>query len=97
MARDFYRYDLEDLVEAANGMQSLRSSFENASSVREEADDAFGYPDLKDKVKDFVDNWKHNRERQLEAIGAAHEALQGISEGYVEFDANGVAELQDEG
>jgi hypothetical protein len=97
MARDFYRYDIDDLVDAANGIRTLTSEFENASQVREEASDAFGYPDLRGKVEDFVDNWRHNRERMLETLTGAHEALQGISENYLEFDQNGVASLRDDG
>jgi hypothetical protein len=97
MSRSVYKYDLEDLSEAASGLATLKSDFEQASAVREEANDAFGYSDVQGAVQDFVDNWKHNRERQLETLTSAQEALSGIRETYVAMDAEGVNQLQDSG
>ncbi len=73
----------------------MRSDFENASQVRESRDDALGYGDLRGAMADFVDNWKHNRERQLETLSSAEEALTGITENYVAFDEQAVATLNE--
>lgn len=84
-----YRYDIDDLHRTASGLQTLRADFEQASRAREHASGAFGYADLSGAVEQFVDNWKHNREKQIEAIGGAAEALTTITENYVEQDAAG--------
>lgn len=97
MSRSIYKYDLEDLSEAASGLATLKSDFETASAVREEANDAFGYSNVQGAVEDFVNNWKHNRERQLETLASAQQALAGIRETYVAMDAEGVSQLQDSG
>ena len=74
-----YTYDVDDLHRTASGLQSLRADFEQASG-------AFGYGDLSGAVEQFVGNWKHNRERQIEAIGGAAEALTTITDNYVDQD-----------
>ncbi len=93
--RDIYRYDVAELAEAEQGLARLKSDFENASRIREEHDAALGYGDLRGAVGDFVDNWKHNRERQLQTLESAQEALAGITENYVAFDAQAVDALND--
>ena len=95
MSRGIYKYDLDDLGEATDGLGTLKSNFENASQVREGYDGAMGYDDLRDAVEEFVDNWKHNRERQLETLGSAQEALAGITQNYVDFDQAGVTTLNE--
>lgn len=89
-----YRYDVADLGETARGLRTLRSDFAHASTTREEASGALGYGDLRGAVSAFVDNWKHNRERQLDAIDAAAEALDGIVTNYVDGDAQAASALR---
>jgi hypothetical protein len=92
-----YKYDFEDLSDTASGLARLRSDFANASSVKEEAADSFGYGDLIGAVEEFVDNWSANREKQLETLESAKTALDDIVENYRSLDADGVAELEDSG
>lgn len=88
-----YRYDEQDLTDTAAGLRQLRHDFGNASDVKEEAADSFGYGDLVGAVQAFVDNWSANREKQLEAIESAATALDEIIANYAALDADGVAEL----
>ena len=92
-----YKYDVDDLGDTASGLSTLKSDFENASRARSEASGAMGYGDLRGAVEEFVDNWKHNRERQLEAIAAAAEALDSIVTNYVDGDENAAGELRSGG
>lgn len=92
-----YKYDVDDLGDTAGGLRTLKSDFENASSLRSQASGAMGYDDLRGAVQEFVDNWKHNRERQLEAIDAAAEALDGIVTNYVDGDEKAASELRSAG
>jgi hypothetical protein len=86
-------YDVPILEATANGLAQLRSDFETASAVREEAASAFGYEGLAGAVEEFVDNWKHNRERQLETIDGVQKAIVDVAANYVEHDACAVNEL----
>lgn len=92
-----YKYDVDELGQTASGLRTLQSDFENASSMRSQASGAMGYGDLRGAIEEFVDNWKHNRDRQLEAIGSAAEALGGIVDNYVEGDTSAAAELRSGG
>ena len=92
-----YKYDVADLGNTAQGLRTLKGDFEGASRTRERASDALGYPKLRAAVEEFVDNWEHNRERQLEAIESAAEALDKITESYVDGDEKGAAALREGG
>ena len=92
-----YKYDVDDLTQTASGLRTLHSDFSSASEARRDASGAMGYGDLRGAVEEFVDNWEHNRERQLEAIDAAAEALDGIVTNSVDGDENAAAELRSGG
>lgn len=92
-----YKYDVDDLGDTAAGLRALKSDFAHASTAREEAAGALGYGELRGAVAEFVDNWKHNRERQLDAIDAAAEALDGIVANYVEADSSAAQALRSGG
>jgi len=92
-----YKYDVDDLTETASGLRTLHSDFSSASQAREGASGAMGYGDLRGSVEEFVDNWEHNRKRQLEAIESAAKALDSIVTNYVEGDERAAAELRSAG
>ena len=92
-----YKYDPEDLNEAVAGLGRLKSDYENASQVREASAGVFGYSGLAGAVEDFVDNWKHHREQQLETLTGTHESLRDITENYVEQDQSAADELRNQG
>jgi hypothetical protein len=89
-----YKYDVDDLMQTASGLRTLHSDFSHASEARKGASGAMGYGDLRGAVEEFVDNWEHNRKRQLEAIDAAAGALDGILTGYVDRDEKAAAQLR---
>jgi hypothetical protein len=89
-----YKYDVDDLTQTASGLRTLHSDFSTASQARKGASGAMGYGDLRSAVEEFVDNWEHNRKRQLEAIESAAEALDGIVTNYVDGDEGAAAELR---
>jgi hypothetical protein len=89
-----YKYDVDDLTQTASGLRTLHSDFSSASAARKGASGAMGYGDLRSAVEEFVDNWEHNRKRQLEAIESAAEALDGIVTNYVDGDASAATELR---
>lgn len=91
-----YKYDLEELTAVSSGLATLRGDYESASRERGEVDGALGYGDLRSAVRDFVDNWKHERDKQLEAIGGAAEALDKIIANYVEYDADSAEGLRED-
>jgi hypothetical protein len=92
-----WKYDLAELEGTASGLRTLQSDFETASQVREAAGGAFGYPWLAGAVESFVDNWKHNREQQIETISKTREALVEIIQNYVDLDQAGVDQLNETG
>jgi hypothetical protein len=91
-----YKYDPDDLGDAVAGLGRLQSDYESASQVQEAAAGVFGYPGLAGAVEDFVDNWRHHRENQLETLSGTRESLQSITENYLEQDRAGAAELRDQ-
>jgi hypothetical protein len=90
-----YRYDLDELHDTASGLRRLQSDFENASTVRQAAAGAFGWSWLEGAVDSFVENWEHNRSKQIETIQKTHEALTEITANYVALDTEGVAQLNE--
>jgi len=91
-----YKYDLEELTSVSSGLATLKGDYENASRDRGDAHGALGYGDLQGAMRDFVDNWKHERSKQLEAIEGASEALKKIIENYVEFDETSADQLRED-
>lgn len=92
-----YKYDVDDLSRLARGLDNLRSDFEGASEAQGDASGAMGYDSLRGAIEEFVDNWEHNRKRQVEAIGKTATALQEIRDTYVEQDETSAAELRSGG
>lgn len=89
-----YRYDLVELEGTRDGLGQLASDFDNASRAREGAEDSMGYPSLRDAITEFSDNWKNNREKQLEGINGAKDVLTDICANYRAFDQGAVDTLQ---
>lgn len=88
-----YRYDLDELEQTRSGLSQLAADFESASSVRDSAEGAMGYDSLREAIQEFTDNWKHNREKQLEAINGSASMLGDICTNYRDFDSGAVNTL----
>lgn len=96
MSGGTFKYDLEELTTVQEGLRTLASDFESASSTRKDADSALGYGDLRSAVRDFVDNWSHERDQQIEAINGSAEALTEIIDNYVEYDETSADQLRED-
>lgn len=94
MAGGPYKYDVADLGEAASGLRTLQADYEGATRSRRGASADLGYSSLRSAMQEFVDDWEHNRDRQLEEIEATATALGQIIDDYVSHDADGAAELR---
>lgn len=88
-----YRYDLDELLETQGALATLARDFDTASATREGAEGAMGYDSLRDAIQEFTDNWKNNREKQLEAIVGAASLLGDICTNYRDFDRGAVETL----
>jgi len=91
-----YQYDLEELTSVSSGLATLKADYENTSRSRDDAHHALGYGDLQDAMRDFADNWKHERNKQLEAIEGSRTALDGIIQSYVEYDEGSAEQLRED-
>lgn len=92
-----YRYDLPELEQTRDGLRALQAAYEGAARRRGDVQDALGYPALRDAVRGFTDDWDHEREEQVKAIGGAGHLLGEICEGYVAFDRGSADTLYREG
>lgn len=90
------RYSLEQLNETVAGLGQLKQDYENAEQNADGVHEALGYADLRDAVSEFSENWRKNRERQLELIEKGHTALSEIVVGLEDYDGQGVDELNKE-
>lgn len=95
MSGGTYKYDLADLTAVADGLSALAADYEHASAHRQDAHGALGYGDLRGAVRDFVDNWEHERGQQLEAISGSSTALGEIIDDYVQHDGDAAGRLRD--
>lgn len=91
-----YKYDVDDLGDCASGLRTLKSDYEGATSSRRGASGALGYASLRGAMQDFVDDWKHNRDRQLDEIEATAEALDKIIDNYVTGDQKAASSLRED-
>ena len=91
-----FKYDLVELTSVSSGLATLKGDYENASRDRGDAHGALGYGDLQGAMREFVDNWKHERGKQLEAIEGSSEVLQKIITNYVEYDADSAEQLRED-
>lgn len=94
MSGGTYKYDLGELHAVSGGLDALAADFESASANRADVDGALGYGDLRGAVRAFVDNWEHERGKQLEAIGGSATALSEIIDKYVEYDTSSAEQLR---
>ena len=78
--------DLSLLRETAGGLGMLMHEFERAAHIVEDAEAAIGRNALLDEMREFVDEWKHNREKLLTSIQSVYEAATAGHDAYVQVD-----------
>ena len=78
--------DLDLLGETAGGIGMLMHEFERAATIVEDAESAIGRNALLDEMREYVDEWKHNREKLLTSLQAVYEAASKSREAYIQVD-----------
>ena len=78
--------DLDLLGETAGSLGMLIHEFDRAAVIVEDAESAIGRNALLDEMREFVDEWQHNREKLLTSLQAVYEAATGSRDAYVQAD-----------
>ena len=86
--------DLALLRETAGGLGMLLHEFERAAAVVEDAEQAIGRNALLDGMREFVDEWEHNRGKLLASIQAVYEAATESHDAYVRVDDELAASIE---
>ena len=86
--------DLLLLRETAGGLGMLMHEFQRAADIVEDTEAAIGRNALLDGMREFVDEWKHNREKLLTSIQAVYEAATESHDAYVQVDDELAASIE---
>jgi hypothetical protein len=78
--------DLDLLGETAGSLGMLMHEFDRAAAIVEDAEAAIGRNALLDEMHEFVEEWKHNREKLLQSLQAVYQAATESREAYIEVD-----------
>jgi hypothetical protein len=78
--------DLGLLGETAGSLGMLVHEFERAAAIVEDAEPAIGRNPLLDEMREFVEEWEHNREKLLQSLEAVYEAATQSREAYIQAD-----------
>jgi hypothetical protein len=89
--------DRERLRDARDTLKSAKADFEDAGSINDTLESAIGTPQGKSKLRDrvgwFESNWSGNRDDLKESVENVYKRLDGIIEGWDEWEAQASAEL----
>lgn len=80
------RVDLDALADAAAGLDSLRSEFDQASQIADDARSALGHPTVKSALDTFVNNWDKHRQDLSKSLEAVAGMARNSHDAYVETD-----------
>lgn len=83
---DDIQLDLAALRVVKGRVASALDTFRDAESVGDDLADLTGEYRLADKVRDFADNWDHNRGKLEEQLIAVHDRLGAIVEAMTDLD-----------
>ncbi|GAA2171286.1 hypothetical protein GCM10009846_04590 [Agrococcus versicolor] len=90
--------DLDALNEK---LKEITSELENAGSRADQLEDAIGDPygknDLREAVEDFEDRWNNRREDLAKDITALQEHVQGVLDGFSDWDTETAASMEESG
>lgn len=82
------------LAETAGSLGMLVHEFQRAADIVDDAGPAIGRNVLHDEMREFVDEWKHNREKLLTSLQAVYEAATCSREAYIQADNQLATALQ---
>ena len=82
------------LAETAGSLGMLMHEFQRAADIVDDAGPAIGRNALHDEMREFVDEWAHNREKLLASLQAVYEAATCSREAYIQADNQLAASLR---
>ncbi|QMU97086.1 hypothetical protein FVO59_07495 [Microbacterium esteraromaticum] len=90
--------DRARLRDARDTLKTAKSDFDDAASINDALEDAIGNPQGKSKLRDrvgwFEANWSGNRDDLKESIENVYKRLDGIIDGWDEWEAEASASLE---
>ncbi|MFI2103637.1 hypothetical protein ACH436_10105 [Isoptericola sp. NPDC019693] len=87
--------DMEELRTLAEDLKTIKEEFEGADDRAEDAANATGHDDLRDKVNDFADKWRIKREEMTENVVKLQGIIQQIVDTFSEIDTELAKALED--
>lgn len=82
--------NMQDLESVNEGLKSAITDFEDVASENKDAQDAVGSPmgryELRAKVRDFEHDWNDTRKKLSDGLTSLQEKIQGIVDGYHDYD-----------
>ncbi|MCA5895071.1 hypothetical protein LEP48_17210 [Isoptericola sp. NEAU-Y5] len=88
--------NMEELRTLAEDLKTIKDEFEGADDRAEDAADATGHDDLRDKVNDFADKWRIKREEMTGNVVKLQGIIQQVVDTFTEIDAE-LAKALEEG
>lgn len=79
--------DMEELRTLAEDLKAIKEEFEGADDHAEDAANATGHDDLRDKVNDFADKWRIKREEMTGNVVKLQGIIQQIVDTFTQVDS----------
>lgn len=89
------KIDMASLKGLAADLKTISDEFKNADNNSEDAADATGHDELRDKVQDFADKWRVKRDEMGENVTKLQGVLQSIVDTFTQVD-EGLAKALEE-
>ncbi|GAB6938659.1 hypothetical protein ACQP60_00040 [Isoptericola variabilis] len=87
--------DMEQLRTLKDDLKSISSELENADSHAQDAAEATGHDELRDRVNDFADKWEIKRGEMLENVKKLSDIIAQIADTFTEIDSELAKSLED--
>ncbi|MFV2145631.1 hypothetical protein [Isoptericola sp. G70] len=87
--------DMEALRTLATDLKTIQEEFEGADERAEDAADATGHDELRDKVSDFADKWRIKREEMTGNVEKLQGIIQQVADTFSEIDTELAKALED--
>ncbi len=87
--------DMESLRTLATDLASIVDELENADGNAEDAAQATGHDELRERVNDFADKWRIKREEMIGDVKKLSEIMTQIVDTFTEVDTELAKALED--
>ncbi|MFE1045117.1 hypothetical protein ACFW5S_04395 [Streptomyces olivaceus] len=78
--------DFELLKTSAKQLGVIRREFKELNDWKDDIMSAVGASDLKDAMRDFIDNWDDNRKRLVESLEEVGKMVEGTRDAFKSLD-----------